>query len=219
MARTKVLTKEKEFTEEKELIVSSVTGEITGEILPADKVPESLLVPAEKQEDKGIPTEQLQFIGTDGWGIISIKHGDSYGSPEKYYNVKYKLEDKFFHILEKGKEKEEGLFIPMSKVKYFRFDLAGELLPCKTTECIRSNNDCDRCELNLENIKKLEICGLKECKQNFGCSWCKLNPNKDDDDDDEDDESMDDIRKKGDKIMKSLESENEEEPEDEDVPF
>jgi len=154
---------------------------------------EKIVVMEEPEDEK--PEEekltQMQFEGTDGFGIIAIKYGDSYGSPERFYDARWEIQDKFFHILEKGKEKEEGLFIPLSKVRYFRFDRQGDLPPCGNTECQERKDDgemdCEKCRLNSENMAKLEICGEKECRENFNCSYCDENPENQKPDEEEED--------------------------------
>ena len=129
---------------------------------------------AEKQEEK---LEQMQFIGTEGYGIITIKNGDTYNSTtQKYYNVKWEIHDKFFHIKEKGKEVEEGLYIPMSKVKEFSFAMEGELLPCRSMKCAREDYRCDDCKDNPVNLAKLEICNRADCDDDFNCQYCDHNP-------------------------------------------
>jgi hypothetical protein len=150
-----------------------------------DETEEKTEVVEETAEKPG----QMQFVGTEGWGLISIKYGDSYGydSPEKFFNAKYEIQDKFFHIMERGKEKEEGLYIPLSKIKYFRFELEGDLLPCGSTECTLERKDCNGCKLNPENIEKLKVCGRKKCDdRSFSCEYCDHNPeNKEEEEEEE----------------------------------
>jgi len=174
MARTKVLAKEKEFTEEKELIVNSVTGEVTGEILPEDQAPESLSIPKEEQING---SEQLQFVGTDGWGIIKVKHSEGY---DTIVNAKWEIQDKFFHILEKGREKEEGLYIPLTKVVYFRFDRQGLIYSTqdKKHEDKEDNNEPETCP------------GIIKCKAenpDRNCVTCYLELKEDPEESEEED--------------------------------
>jgi len=105
------------MTKPKELIVDSETMEVTGEVLPEDQIPESMLIPkGEKQEEQNF--EQQQFDGTDGWGFIEVHYSD--GNIKMKF-VQWEVEDKFFHIKEKGLEKEEGIYIPLSKLTHFKF--------------------------------------------------------------------------------------------------
>jgi len=129
-------------------------------------------VSSEKQED--LFGEQQQFEGTDGWGCIEVSYSDG---NIKMQNVKWELRDKFFHILEKDKEVEEGIFIPLTKVVHFSFYYKAPIQkiensrPCGLDECDKPlGPDCNNCTLNPDNPKNPNVpkteeegCGVTDC--------------------------------------------------------